>query len=87
MEKLPKSCCCTRLTLPLAFNDSMSYLEDVCAIEHKINEIIDIINNTINEELEKYINKHFNNIMMNALYEAENETLILSLRNGDGTNA
>lgn len=45
----------------------------------KTNEIICFINNVLDEKLIKYIDKRFNDIMLNSMYDAETETLILYL--------
>lgn len=65
--------------IPLAFDESMSYYEQLCALIAKMNEMIKVFNGTISEELQNYIHEEFNNMMLNALYDSENETLILYL--------
>lgn len=45
----------------------------------KTNEIICFINNVLDEKLIEYIDKRFNDIMLNSMYDAETETLILYL--------
>lgn len=47
----------------------------------KTNEIICFINNVLDEKLIEYIDKRFNDIMLNSMYDAETETLILYLKN------
>lgn len=37
----------------------------------------------LESELKAYIDKEFNNLMMDAMYDAETETLILYLSNGE----
>lgn len=46
----------------------------------KTNEIICFINNVLDEKLIEYIDKRFNDIMLNSMYDAETETLILYLK-------
>lgn len=41
------------------------------------------IRNELGDALTKYINEQFNNIMMNALYNSETETLVLYLDGGN----
>ena len=67
--------------IPLAFDESMSYYEQLCKITGKINEIITVFNNELTEQLEEYIDQRFNDIMLDAMYDAEHETLILYLNN------
>lgn len=64
--------------LPLVFDDSLSYLECVSKIAAKVNQIIGLINNDLDETIEQYINEHFNELMINATYVAETETIVLS---------
>lgn len=45
----------------------------------KTNEIIRFINNILEEKLDEYIDKRFNDIMLDSMYEAETETLVLYL--------
>lgn len=64
---------CTPI-LPTAYGDALSYYEEVCKLVEKTNEII----NYINDNLANYIDNYFNGIMVNAVYDEENETIILS---------
>ena len=53
INKLNICNCRTHLVIPLAFDESMSYLEQLCGILHKLNETIEQVNyNT--EFIEKY---------------------------------
>ena len=45
----------------------------------KTNEIICFINNVLDDKLIEYIDKRFNDIMLDTMYEAETETLVLYL--------
>lgn len=69
--------------LPLAFDESLSYLEMTCALVEKMNEIIDFANNELSEKLKEYIDLRFNEMMIDSMYEAETETLILYLTEGE----
>ncbi len=46
----------------------------------KTNEIICFINNILEEKLNEYIEKKFNDIMLSSMYDEETETLILYLQ-------
>ena len=70
------------LTLPLAFDDSLSYLEMTGRLVAKINELIDFCNGHIDEAIKEYIKENFSDIVLNALYDAETETLVLYLDDG-----
>ena len=60
--------------LPTAYGDALSYYEEICKLSEKINEII----KDINDNLTSYIDTYFNGIMINAAYDEESETIILS---------
>lgn len=63
--------------IPLAFDESLSYLEDIASLRHKLNEVITFVNDIIEEKITDYIDERFNDIMLNSMYDAETETLIL----------
>lgn len=69
----PIKLCCTPI-LPTAYGDALSYYEEICKLTEKTNEII----KDINDNLSSYIDNYFNGIMVNAVYDEENETIILS---------
>lgn len=69
--------------LPLAFDESESYLEMTCRLIEKMNEIIDFANNELSEKLKEYIDTRFNEMMIDSMYDAETETLILFLTEGE----
>ena len=80
MEKVKNGCMCyTTKVIPLAFDESMSYYEQLCKLTAKMNEIINFANNELTERLKQYINQEFNNMMVDSMYDAETETLILYL--------
>lgn len=70
---------CTHV-LPLVYDDSLSYYENICKLTNKMNEIINFFNGNIEQQLKDYIEKEFNNMMLNAMYDANTETLSLYLR-------
>ena len=45
----------------------------------KLNETICFINNVLEQKISDYIDKRFNDIMLNAMYDSETETLVLFL--------
>lgn len=59
--------------------DSITEWEILQKLGGKTNEIIRFINNILEEELNEYIDKRFNDIMLDSMYEAETETLVLYL--------
>lgn len=61
--------------LPLTYDNSLSYYEQLCKTTHKINEVIAIINDDITKTLEAYIDEHFNEIMIDATYIESEKTI------------
>lgn len=61
IEKTKNTCCNSYIfTLPLAFDESLSYLEQVCYILKKLNEVIEQVNK--NTEVLENINVNFEKI-------------------------
>lgn len=50
-DLLNVTACCQKV-LPLVYDDSLSYYEVLCKVQHKLNELIEI-NNTIRDEIRK----------------------------------
>ncbi len=67
--------------LPTSYLESLSYEQQLIYLCRKMDEMINFINNNITKQIKEYINEEFNNIMLNSMYEAETETLILYLDN------
>lgn len=64
--------------------DSNTIYEILCKTIGKLNCVIDFIDTTLEKSINEYINEKFNDMMLNAMYEAETETLILFLDRKDG---
>lgn len=69
----PIKMCCTQI-LPTAYGDALSYYEEICKLTEKMNEIIA----DINDNLTNYIRNNFNNIMIDSIYDEDNERIVLS---------
>lgn len=65
--------------------DALTTSQRITYIIRYINAMADFLNNVIEDELTEYIDERFNDMMIDAMYEEETETLVLSLteRNGD----
>lgn len=74
---------CITKAIPSEFDNSLSYLEILYKLTDKLNQVIDFVNNTIEQKLIEYIDARFNDIMIDAMYDGETETLILYLNNGE----
>ena len=84
MENIKNTCMSyTTKVIPLAFDESMSYYEQLCKLTAKMNELIGFFNNELTKELKEYINKEFNNMMIDTMYDADTETLTLYLTKED----
>lgn len=78
--------CVTIGELPTSFIDSMSYYECIVCLTKKMDEIIKAFNNIIDGKISEYIDLRFNDMMLDALYEAPTETLVLYLRHDSDAN-
>ena len=78
--------CCVHKILPLVYDDSLSYYEVLCKVIAKVNELGEFISETLEEDVKAIIDKYFNSIMIDALYDESNETITLKkeLIAGDG---
>lgn len=65
--------------LPLSYLMSLSYEEQLCEIGKHINELDTFINTILEQKISDYINTMFNDMIINTMYEADTETLILYL--------
>ena len=65
--------------LPASYALSLSYEEQLICIGKKADEIIDFINTILEQKISEYINAKFNDMIIDTMYEAETETLILYL--------
>lgn len=76
--------CYSQKVIPLAFDESMSYLEQIAYLKHKTNEIITFIDDVLEEKINDYINAKFNDMIINTMYIADTETLVLYLDERSG---
>lgn len=67
----------TQSILPLVFDDSISYYEAVSRLVFTVNQLIALINGSVDENLKDYIDSRFDNLMINAIYDEKAETIIL----------
>lgn len=64
--------------------DSITYYQMLQKLSCKTNEIIKFVNDVIENKVVEYIDKRFNDIMIDSMYDAETETLILYLSESEG---
>ena len=59
--------------------DSNTEWEFLQKLGEKINEVVDFINDVLDQKINDYITQRFNDMMINAMYEQDTETLVLYL--------
>lgn len=63
--------------LPLVYDDELSYYEYLCKLTNTMNEIISNINDEFKTLVYQNINAYFNDIMIDAIYKENEETIYL----------
>lgn len=66
--------CCAKV-LPISYDDSLSYYEAICKLTGKLNDVINYVNNNLEYAIREQLDKLF----LDAMYDADTETLILRL--------
>ena len=70
--------------LPSSYLASLTYEEQLLWLSKKTDEIIAFINDILEQKISEYIEEKFNDIMLDSMYEAETETLVLYLTHEEG---
>jgi hypothetical protein len=70
--------------LPSSYLASLTYEEQLLWLSKKTDEIISFINDILEQKISEYIEEKFNDIMLDSMYEAETETLVLYLTHEEG---
>ena len=80
-------CRCQKI-LPLVYDDSLSYYECLDKFQSKLNELIKATNDFFTTNITQAIDKYFNNIMFDAIYNESTETITLKKEviSGDGSH-
>lgn len=68
---------CSAKILPVSYDYSLSYYEQLCKLTDKMNELIEFINNNFNKQIQNYLDKKFDDLMINAIYDEATETIVL----------
>lgn len=63
--------------LSLVYGDELSYYEYLCKLTDTMNKIIDIINDEFETLVSQKIDEFFNDIMVDAIYKEDEETIYL----------
>lgn len=64
--------------------DSITEYEILEKLSKKLNEVICFTNNVLDKKLIEYIDKRFNDMIIDTMYEPETETLVLFLNDAGG---
>ena len=64
--------------------DKVTDWEVMQALSCKLNEVINFINTTLEKSINDYIDNKFNDMMLDTMYIAETETLVLYLTQKGG---
>lgn len=70
---------CGYPVLPTVYDESLSYGEELNKLVCKMNQIIQFANNGLTDQLKAYIDARFNDMMINAIYDEQTETITLRL--------
>lgn len=68
---------CSIKILPVSYDDSLSYYEQLCKLTNKMNELVEFINSNFSEQIQNYLDKKFDDLMINAIYDEATETIVL----------
>lgn len=68
---------CSVKILPVSYDDSLSYYEQLCKLTNKMNELVEFINSNFGEQIQNYLDKKFDDLMINAIYDEATETIVL----------
>lgn len=66
-------------TLPLVFDDSLSYYEVVCKLATQVDNLTDAVSGDFTETITDYIEATYNDRMVAAIYDAATETITFSI--------
>lgn len=69
---------CTNFVLPLVFDDSLSYAEQIAKLRAALKEISEFVNGNIDDYLSQWIAENFNDLMIKASYNENSESIILA---------
>ena len=61
--------------IPLEYAESLSYMEWLIKLTKNQNEMSKLLSGDIDSLIEEYIDKRFDNLMINATYNEEAETI------------
>lgn len=75
--------CLTQFPFLDASFDAVTQWEILQKLGEKTNEVITFVNDLLEDKLTEFIEEKFNDMMLNAMYEEDTETLVLYLSNDE----
>lgn len=62
--------------------DSITQYQMLAKLSEKVNELISAFNESVDNNIKDYIDKRFNDIMIDVIYDEETETIALTYKGG-----
>jgi hypothetical protein len=69
---------CTNFVLPLVFDDSLSYAEQIAKLQAALKALSEFVDGSIDEYLSQWVAENFNELMIKASYNETSESIILA---------
>ena len=63
--------------LPLEYDNSLSYYEQLCKLNKNVNEIKNALNGDIGELVDDYLTNNFDKLVVGAVYNQTDESITL----------
>lgn len=63
--------------LPLEYDNSLSYYEQLCRLNKTVNEIKNALNGDIGELVDDYLTDNFDKLVVGAVYNQTDESITL----------
>ena len=63
--------------LPLEYDNSLSYYEQLCRLTRHMNDIKNALNGDISGLVDDYLNNNFDKLVVGAIYNKEDESITL----------
>lgn len=63
--------------LPLEYDNSLSYYEQLCRLTKNMNDIKNTLNGDISGLVDDYLNANFNKLVVGAVYNQADESITL----------
>lgn len=68
---------CCNAVLPITYDNSLSYYEQVCKLTQKMNEMIDNFNGKVDDVVKNNIDVYINSMMIGSVYNSTNKSITL----------